>query len=106
MVNTPKGRQKPAKTLHHVSLGVSIHWRYLHQDGGFKWYEIVNLRDYRKYSKATICCHMSRPIHFEVEDLRKFNKGRPPKLSVRDERKIIRESEKLWNKYGHFTSRR
>ena len=106
MVKTPKGSQKAVKTLQHVSLGVSIHWPYLHQDGGFKWHEIANLRDYRKNSKATICRPMNRPIHYEVEDPRKFNKGRPPKLSVRDERKIIRESEKLRNKYEHFTSRR
>ena len=106
MVKTPKGNQKAVKTLHHLSLGVSIHWRHLHQGGGFKWHEIANLRDYRKYSKATICRHMNRPIHYEVEDLRKFKKGRPLKLSIRDERKIIRESEKLRNKYGRFTSRR
>ena len=106
MVKTPKGSQKALKTLHHLFLGVSIHWRYLHQDGGFKWHEIANLRDYWKYSKATICRHRNRPIHYEVEDLRKFSKVRPPRLSVWDERKIIRESEKLRNKYGHFTSRR
>ena len=104
MLKIPKGSQKAVETLRHVSLGVSIHWRYLHQDGRFKWHE--NLRDYRKYSKATICRYMNRLIHYEVEDLRKFNKGRPPKLSVTDERKTIREFEKLRNKYGHFTSRR
>ena len=46
------------KFLQRVPLEVSIHWRYLHQDGKKDFLEISKMKTYRKYSKATIGRHM------------------------------------------------
>ena len=50
------------KNLQRVPLEVSIHWHYLHQDGGKTWFEISKTKSYGKYSKATICRHMVKNI--------------------------------------------
>ena len=97
---------KPKRKLNRVPLQFSIHWRYLHQDLGKKWYEIQRLPAYRKISKATVCRHMNKAIGDIVIDKRKNNKGRPPKLSERDRRNILRQAEILRNDYGYFTSKR
>ncbi|CAB4012852.1 Hypothetical predicted protein [Paramuricea clavata] len=53
------------------------------------------MKDYNKYSKATICSHMKRKIDDSVIDERKQNKGRPHKLTKRDKRNILRHVEIL-----------
>ena len=97
---------KPKIKLCRVPLAVSIHWRYLHQDQKKTWKEIAALRKYAKYSKATICRHMTRPIDDDIIDKRKNNKGRPPKLTARDKRNILRQVEILRRDYGYFTTKR
>lgn len=93
--------------VQHVPISVSIHWRFLHQDKGLSCNQIMNLKKYQgKYSKATICRHMKKPTHEEIEDGRKFNKGRPPKLTPRQKRTILRESERLRKSDGHYTTKR
>ena len=68
------------RTLQRFSLGVSIHWRYLHQDAGKSCFGIARMRSYGKYSKATICKHMKKCIGDLAVDKSKENQGRPPKL--------------------------
>ena len=89
-----------------VPLSVSIHWRYLHQDLGLTCNQIMAMKKYKDYSKATICRHMKKPTDEEIEDGRKFNNGRPPKLTTREKRSILRESEKLRKSQGHYTIKR
>ena len=89
-----------------VHLEVSIHWRYLHQDQEKTWKEIARMKDYKKYSKATICRHMKKPINDTVIDKRRNNKGRPRKLTARDKRNILRQVEILRRDYGYFTTKR
>ena len=81
------------KNFKRVPLDVSIHWRYLHQDAGKTYSEISKMKSYRKFSKATICRHMKKNIGDLVVDLRKNNQGRPPKLSVRQKRNILRQTK-------------
>ena len=50
------------KNVNRVPLEVSIHWRYLHQDGHKTWKDISQMKKYSKYSKATICRHMKKSI--------------------------------------------
>ena len=65
------------------------------------------MNDYGRFSKATICRHMKRnPMEPVAVDRRKFNKGRPRKLTKRDERTILRECEILRETVGHFTVKR
>lgn len=97
---------KPANKRERVPLVASLHWRYLHQDGMKTWKEIASMKDYKKYSKATICRHMRRKIDDSVIDRRKQNKGRPQKLSERDKRNILRQVEILRRDYGYFTTKR
>ncbi len=97
---------RPATKLQRVPLSVSVHWRYLHQDKKKTWREISSVKGYSKYSKATICRHMKRPIADTVIDKRKDNKGRPQKLTARDKRNILRQVEILRRDYGYFTTKR
>lgn len=85
------------KQLNRVPIDVSVHWRYLHQDHGKTWREIHSNKEngYNKYSKATICRHMTKRIGDNVIDKRKHNKGRQRKLTDRDRRIILRQVEIL-----------
>ena len=94
------------KNLQIVSLEVSIHWCYLHQDGGKTWFEISKMKSYGKYSKATICRHMVKNIGDLVPDKRKQNQGRPTKLSDRQKRNILRQAKVLQEEVGNFSVKR
>ena len=62
------------------------------------------LDKYKPYSKASIYRHAKKPIGSPVIDKRKQNPGRPPKLSARDKRSILRQVDVLRDSVGHFTS--
>ena len=79
------------KVLQRIPVEVSIHWRYLHQDGRKTWLEISKMKSYRKRSKATICRHMVKKIDDLVLDKWKQNPRRPTKLSDRQKRNILRQ---------------
>ncbi len=60
-----------------------------------------------KYSKATIYRHAKLPINdVATFDKRKHNKGRPRKLSIRDERNIIRHLRLCRTTIGYFSASR
>ena len=67
-----------------------------------------NIKDeiYWKYSKATICRPMEKNIGELVGDLRKNNQGRPPKLSVRQKRNILKQTKLLQEEMGNFCVKR
>ena len=94
------------KVLQRVSLEVSIHWRYLHQDGRKTWLEISKMQSYGKYSKPTISGHMVKNIGVLVLDKRKQNQGRPTKLSDRQKRNILRQAKVLLEEVGNFSEKR
>ena len=81
------------KNLQIVSLGRSIDWRYLHEDAGKIYSEILKMRSYCKYSTAVICRHMKKNIGDLEVNLQKNNQERPPKLSVGQKRIILRKTE-------------
>lgn len=88
-----------------VSKETSIYMRYLYQDKGVKGSKL--LEAFPKYSKATIYRHAKLPLH-EINsfDKRKQNKGRPRKLTIRDERNLVRELRKCRATIGSFSSSR
>ena len=94
------------KNLPRVPLDVSIYWCYLHQDAGKTYSEISKMRSYWKYSKATICRHIKKNIGDLVVDLGKNNQGRPPKLSVRQNRNILRQTKLLQEEMGKLCVKR
>ena len=101
-----KPSTKTKSKYHPVPIEYSIHWRYLHQDSGLIWRDIWKRPQYRKFSKATICRHMRKPISYTVVDNRHSNTGRPRLLSERQKRIILRQAEILRTDYGHFTVKR
>ena len=77
------------KSKAYVPKETSIYMRYLFQDKGLRGNEL--LKRFPKYSKATIYRHTTQPIDEVTSfDKRKHNKGRPRKLSIREERNIMR----------------
>ena len=76
-------------------------------------YQLSNVRGkkllkmFPQYSKAAIYKQAKKkPLNGDpVFDKRKMNKGRPNKLSVQDERSILRTIPKLREELGNFTSR-
>ena len=77
------------KSKAYVPEETSICMRYLFQDKGLRGNEL--LKRFPKYSKATIYRHAKRPIDkVATFDKRKHNKGRPRKLSIREERRHLR----------------
>ena len=87
-----------------MPLEVSVRLRYLHQDKGVKIHELV--KRFPKYSKSNIYIHAKLPDEVRKLDLRKHNKGRPKKLSIRDERKICRTLLMLRVNLGPFSIKR
>ena len=78
---------KPKTKYSKVPLGVSVHLAYLFQDLKLPFSEIC--KRYPNIPVTTIRRHAKKRIGAAVLDNRTFNKGRPRKLSPRDERAII-----------------
>jgi len=75
----------------------------LHQNAGVKTKRLCEL--FPQYSRRNIYRHASRPIAEDCPlDLRKKNSGRPPKLTEKDKRNILRAVQKLRVSCGYFTS--
>ena len=72
-----------------IPLEVSLHLRYLHQDGGCSGKELV--KRYPQYSRTSIYRHMVKEIGDSECDKRHANCGAPRRLSLRDERNILRQ---------------
>ena len=64
------------------------------------------MRRYPQYAPRSIYRHAKKCLGEEVFDKRRQNKGRPRKLTLRDERSIIRTRHKLRNESVSFSSKR
>ena len=89
--------------MNKIPLEVSLHLRYLYQDLGTRGKQLLD--KFKQYSKASIYRHAKKPIESRAIDKRKNNPGRPPKLSARDKRSILRQVEVLRDSVRHFISR-
>ena len=83
---------------------VSIFLRYIHQEGGVAYSELV--RRYPQYAPRSIYRHAKKSVGETIHDKRRENRGRPRKLTSRDERSIIRTIHKLRNESVSFSSKR
>ena len=61
--------------------------RYLYQDKKVPLKKLLKL--YKEHSVTSIFRHANKPTGQVVDDRRKYNPGRPKKVSARDERKIV-----------------
>ena len=80
--------------------------RYLFQDKGVSGKELLKL--YPEYSTTSLYWHATRSMDStKVNDKRKFNKGRPKKVSLwEEERIILREISKLRESFRSFAIKR
>ena len=79
--------------------------RYLFEDKGVRGRQL--LEKFPNYSKATVYRHAKLPIsNLNRQDKRKYNKGRPRKLTARADRKLLRELRKLRATVGAFSPSR
>ncbi len=83
---------------------ISIYLRYLHHESGIPCSELV--KRYPQYAPRSIYRHAKKHVGEAIFDKRRLNKGRPRKLTLRDERGIIRALKKLRNESVSFSSRR
>lgn len=99
-----EAKQYEMKKLNNIPLEVSIHLRYMYQDKGVRGKKLLNL--YPQFSGASVYRHAKKKIFSkDLGDKRRFNKGRPPKLSQRDKRAIMRQIPILRKAYGSFTAK-
>ena len=95
----PRRRRKP------VELHISIYIRYLHQHGGMRVVDIA--KKFSGIPRRTVAHHAKLPIQDDTEDRRHQNKGRPRKLTDRDDRRIASMVTYLReNETKGFTSKR
>ena len=88
-----------------VSVEHSQQMRYLHQVCGVSGEKLLQM--FPQYCKAAIYNDAKRTIGDENElDKRKLNKGRPPKVTIHDKRRILRTLPNLRRTVGLFTSKR
>ena len=76
----------------------------LYQKANVKIAEIVKM--YPQYSRRSIYYHAKKPFNEEAHDKRKNNKGAPRKLTLRDQRLILRLIPILRRTEGSFTAKR
>lgn len=87
-----------------VDRHASMHMRVLHQNAGTSIKELKAM--YPQYSQRTIYRHARATGTSEKIDKRKQNKGRPSKLTIRDNRKIVRTLHRLRAETANFTAKR
>ena len=88
-----------------ITLRHSSNMAALHQQAGVKIKELIAM--YPQYSPRSIYRHAKQELSSkDPEDRRKYNKGRPPVLSLRDKRKILRAIPRLRRLEGSFNSAR
>ena len=90
------------RTLTMIPPHVSFRLRYLFQDKGVRGKELFKL--YPEYSRTSLYYHGTKSIDStQAVDKRKFNKGRPEKILLRQERIYFGEIWKLREEFGSFT---
>ena len=87
-----------------ISNNMSIYLRCLHQECKIKCSELI--KRYPQYAPQSIYRHVKKPIDSPVHDRRKYNPGRLKKLSVQDEKMLLRTVLKLRDELKSFTARR
>ena len=87
-----------------VSMRHSVEMAVLSQKAHVKGKDLLNM--YPQYSRATIYRHARKSLSADFTDKRKSNKGRPKKINIQHERRILRAVKRLRETDGTFTSPR
>ena len=94
---------KNKNKLKRVAMEKSLFMKFLYAEKGIPVSELI--KRFPDYSRATIFRHVKRAVNRPF-DKRKLIKGRPKKLSVRNERNIVRQISRIRSKIGPFTLKR
>ena len=94
---------KNKKTTTKIGLTMSIYLRMLHQENNVSKAELA--RRYPQFAARSVYRHAGKPIEDQV-DKRKFNKGRPRKLTLREKRCVINTLKRLRKETYSFTAKR
>ena len=89
--------------LKRVTMKESLYIRFLHVEEGVPVSELM--KRFPGYSRATIFRYMKRPVNSPFNK-RRLKKGRPKKLSIRDEQNIVRQISRMRSKIGPFILKR
>ena len=93
------------RTLAKIILYILFRVRYLFQIKGIRGKELLKL--YPEYSRTSLYPHPVKSMDStQIVDKRKFNKGRPKNVSLREERIILREIRKSREEFGSFAIKR
>ena len=95
---------RPRRKWVKVTVKHSAEIAVLHQKGNVQLGEIMKM--YPQYSRRSVFRHMKKEFNEEEFDRRKCNKGRPKRLTLRDERRIVRTLYRLRRTEGNFNSKR
>ena len=94
-----------SRTLTKIPPHMSLRLRYLFQDKSVRGKELLKL--YSEYSRTSLYQHAVKSIDStQVADKGNFIKGRPEKLSLKEERIILQEICKLREEFGSFAIKR
>ena len=94
---------KNKNKLKRVTMVESLYMIFLYFEKGVTGSELM--KRIPGYSRATIFRHVKRPVNTPFNK-RKLKKERPKKLSLRDERSIVRQISRMRSKIGPFTLKR
>ena len=93
------------RTLTKIPPHASFRLRYLFQEKGVRGNELLKL--YPEFSRISLYRDAVESIDLiQIVYKRKLNKGRPKKVSLREERIIFREIRKLREELGSFAIKR
>ena len=94
---------KNKNKLKRVTMVESLYMIFLYVEKGVPVSELM--KRIPGYSRATIFRHVKRPVNTPFNK-QKLKKERPKKLSLRDERSIVRQISRIRSKIGPFTLKR
>ena len=94
---------KNKNKLKRVTMVESLYMIFLYVEKGVPVSELM--KRIPGYSRAIIFTHVKRPVNTPFNK-RKLKKERPKKLSLRDERSIVRQISRMRSKIGPFTLKR
>ena len=99
-----KNNNKNKKKTKPIDNTTSIYLRFLHKENGVSKAELA--RRYPQHAKRSVYRHASKAIIDPPPDQRQANRGRPKKLSAREERLIIKTLLRLRKEVASFTGKK
>jgi len=85
-----------------IGARASLMLRVMHQEHGISAYRLT--KRFPQFAERSVYRHAKKPLDDDPEDKRNHNKGRPRKLSLREERIVIRSLKQLRREECSFSA--